>query len=57
MIVNTYIQNLQMHIKKPHAIVCEDDLELNMIIRCVFKLDGFESYQATSSKRMYKENQ
>jgi DNA-binding response OmpR family regulator len=38
-----------MQNKKPHVIVCEDDPELNIFIRCAFKLDGFETHQALSS--------
>ena len=39
-----------MQNKTPHVIVCDDDAELNSFIRSFFKLDGYETDQASSAK-------
>jgi DNA-binding response OmpR family regulator len=39
-----------MRNKIPHVIVCDDDPELNSFIRNFFKLDGYETHQASSAQ-------
>ncbi|MFL6361123.1 MAG: response regulator [Nitrososphaeraceae archaeon] len=39
-----------MQNKIPHVIVCDADPELNLFMRCHFKLDGYETHQALSAK-------
>src|SRR5919108_6076439 len=39
-----------MQNKIPHVIVCDDDVELNSFIRSHFKLDGYKTHQALSTK-------
>lgn len=39
-----------MQNKTLHVIVCDNDAELNLLIRNFFKLEGYETHQALSSK-------
>ncbi|MDP8888757.1 MAG: response regulator [Thermoproteota archaeon] len=39
-----------MQNKTLHVIVCDNDAELNLLIRNFFKLEGYETHQALSAK-------